>query len=281
MKPAAFDYLAPTSVEGAIAALVANGDAAKVIAGGQSLVPMMNFRLARPGVLVDINRIPGLDRIAADGTTLTIGALARHARFERPVCDGPLGALLPLVAGHIAHAPIRTRGTFCGSLAHADPASEWCALALALDAVLVAEGPAGRREIAASAFFRTLFTTALVPDELLVEARLPLLGPDWHCGFAEFSRRAGDYALAMAVVALRHAGGRVAEARIALGGIGFTALRSPEAEAVLRDGGSPAAAADAAAAEVDPQDDPQASAALRRDLVRAMLHRALLQAWPA
>jgi len=281
VKPAAFDYVAPTSVDGAIAALVAHGDAAKVISGGQSLVPMMNFRLARPGVLVDINRIPGLDRIAVDGATLSIGALARHAHFERPVCDGPLCTLLPLVASHIAHAPIRTRGTFCGSLAHADPASEWCALALALDAVLVAEGPAGRREIAASGFFETLFTTALASDELLVEARLPLLGPDWRCGFAEFSRRAGDYALAMAVVALRHTRGTVAEARIALGGIGFTALRSPTAEAVLRDGGSATAAADAAAAAVDPQDDPQASAALRRDLVRAMVHRALLQAWPA
>lgn len=280
MKPAAFDYLPARSIAEAVAAL-ARPDA-KVIAGGQSLVPMMNFRLARPALLVDINRIPGLDTIAEENGALAIGALVRHARLETPVCGGPLGALLPRIARHIAHAPIRTRGTFCGSLAHADPASEWCATALALDAVMVAEGPAGRRGIAARDFFQGLFTTALAPEELLVQARLPLMGPEWRCGFQEFSRRAGDYALAMAVVALRlEGGGRIAAARIALGGVGGQPLRAARAEAVLVAGGSAAEAADAAAAEIDPQDDPQASAALRRDLVRAMVRRALAEALPA
>lgn len=281
MKPAIFGHVAPKSVAEAVAALATHGGEAKVIAGGQSLVPMMNFRLARPGMLVDINRIRGMDGIVAAGGTLNIGALARHARFERPVCDGPLGALLPVIVRQIAHAPIRTRGTFCGSLAHADPASEWCALAVALDAVMVAEGPDGRREVAARDFFKGLFTTALAAEELLVEARLPLLGVGWSCGFAEFSRRAGDYALAMAVVALRFEGGVVAEARIGLGGIGLTALRAPGAEAALLAGDAPERAADAAAAEVDPLEDPQASAPLRRDLVHAMVKRALRQAWPA
>jgi carbon-monoxide dehydrogenase medium subunit len=275
MKPAAFDYVVPRSVAEAVATLAAFGPEAKVIAGGQSLVPMMNFRLARPEVLVDINRIPGLDHLQAEAGQLRIGTLVRHARLERPACEGPLGALLPLVAHHIAHAPIRTRGTFCGSLAHADPASEWCATALALDAVLVAEGPGGRREIAAGEFFLGMFTTALAPEELLVEARLPLLGPNWRCGFQEFSRRAGDYALAMAVVALRLEEGRVAEARIALGGLGGQPLRAPAAEAALVAGADAAAAADLAAAGIDPQEDPQCSAALRRDLVRAMTQRAL------
>lgn len=281
MKPAAFGYLAPTSVAEAIAALASHDGEAKVIAGGQSLVPMMNFRLARPGVLVDINRIPDLDHVDAADGALVVGALARHARFERPVCAGPLGALLPVAARHIAHAPIRARGTFCGSLVHADPASEWCALVLMLDAVLVTEGPAGRRHIAARDFFQGLFTTALAAEELLVEARLPLLGTEWRCGFAEFSRRAGDYALAMAVVALRWRDGAVAEARIGLGGIGFTALRAPAAERALVAGGTPEDAAEVAASAADPQDDPQASAALRRDLVRAMVRRALRQAWVA
>lgn len=280
MKPAAFDYVAPRSLAEAVAAMTLNADA-KVIAGGQSLVPMMNFRLARPGLLVDINGIPGLDGIAVRDGMLCIGALARHARFEAAVCDGPLGVLLPVVAHHIAHTPIRTRGTFCGSLCHADPASEWCATALMLDAVMVAEGPAGRREIAARDWFQGLFTTALAADEILVEVRLPLLGAGWRVGFQEFSRRAGDYALAMAVVALRVDGARVAEARIGLGGIAFTPLRASAAEAALVAGATPEAAADAAAAEVEPMDDPQASAELRRDLVRAMVKRALRQALSA
>src|SRR5271170_4068805 len=227
MKPAAFLYLAPRS------RAEAHDDDGKLLAGGQSLVPAMNFRLARPAVLIDINRVPDLSTIARDGASLRIGALSRHARFERPVTDGPLGALLPEVARHIAHTPIRARGTFGGSLAHADPASEWCALALALNATIVAESKAGARTIAAADFFRSIFTTALKADELLTEIRLPWLSADWRCGFAEYSRRAGDFALAMAVVALRLEQGVIREASIALGGVGATPLPAVGAARLL------------------------------------------------
>jgi carbon-monoxide dehydrogenase medium subunit len=183
---------------------------------------------------------------------------------------------------HIAHAPIRTRGTFCGSLAHADPASEWCATTLALGGTLVCASAEGRREVPADDWFQGVFTTALRENEILAEVRLPLLGADWRCGFAEFSRRAGDFALAMAVVALRIEGGVVRQARIALGGIGGTPVLAPGAAASLLGGAvneaAIVAAASRAAEECDPQDDIHAPAEYRRDLVRAMVRRALVQA---
>jgi len=285
MKPAAFLYLAPRSRDEALDAIAAHGDDGKVLAGGQSLVPAMNFRLARPGVLIDINRVPDLSTVARDGASLRIGALSRHARFERPVTDGALGALLPEVARHIAHTPIRMRGTFGGSLAHADPASEWCALALALNATIVAEGKSGTRTIAAADFFQSIFTTALKPDELLTEIRLPWLDASWRCGFAEYSRRVGDFALAMAVVALRLEHGVIRAASIALGGVGATPLPAASAARLLL-GASPsdallAEAGAAAAREVDPQGDIHATATYRRELVGAMTRRALRQALAA
>jgi carbon-monoxide dehydrogenase medium subunit len=285
MKPAAFLYQAPRSRAEALDAVAAHGDDGKVLAGGQSLVPAMNFRLARPAVLIDITRVPDLSTIARDGTSLRIGALSRHARFERPVTDGPLGALLPEVARHIAHTPIRARGTFGGSLAHADPASEWCALAVALNATIVAESKAGVRTIAARDFFQSIFTTALKPDELLTEIRLPWLSADWRCGFAEYSRRAGDFALAMAVVALRLEQGVIREASIALGGVGATPLPAVGAARLLL-GATPsdallAASGDAASREVDPQGDIHATPTYRRELVGAMTRRALRQALAA
>jgi carbon-monoxide dehydrogenase medium subunit len=282
MKPAAFAYHAPTSQDAVIALLARHGEDAKILAGGQSLVAAMNFRLARPAILIDVNRVPGLDAIRTDATHLHIGALSRHARFENPVTDGPLGRLLPQVAACIAHTPIRTRGTFGGSLAHADPASEWCALALALNAQIVTQGPDGMRVIPAEDFFITIFTTALRPDELLTEIRLPHLDASWRCGFAEYSRRAGDFALALAVVALRLHRGVIAEARIGFGGIASTPVASPEAAAILL-GQAPsealwAAAAEAASAAADPPGDIHGSAEYRRSLVGAMLRRALRQA---
>jgi carbon-monoxide dehydrogenase medium subunit len=285
MKPAAFDYHAPATLDAALALLHHHGEAARILAGGQSLVPTMAFRMARPGVLVDINRIPALAYARAEAGTLRIGALARHAWFETPRAAGPLGRLLPLVAHHIAHAPIRMRGTFCGSLAHADPASEWCATALALGGTLVLAGPQGHREVAAEDWFQGVFTTAIAADEVLVEARLPLLDDSWRCGFAEFSRRAGDFALAMAVVAVRVEAGSVREARIALGGIGGTPVLARAAAATLV-GAVPGAAAarraaDCAAAACDPQDDIHAPADYRRDLVGAMVRRALDAAFAA
>jgi aerobic carbon-monoxide dehydrogenase medium subunit len=282
MKPAPFDYHAPRSVDEAVELLAAHGDDAKVLAGGQSLVPAMNFRLARPAVLVDINRIAELDFCIASDGALRIGALTRHLRFERPVTDGPLGPLLADVVRYVAHLPIRVRGTFTGSLAHADPAAEWCVVATTLDAEIRARGPDGERSIPAAAFFRSILTTSLRPDELITEVRLPALGPDWRFGFAEFSRRAGDFALSMALAALRLDGGRIAEARIGVGGAGDRPLRISEAEQVLQGTvPGPEALAEAgaiAAAAVDPFEDLHASVAYRRDLVRVMTKRALERA---
>lgn len=282
MKPAAFRYHVPRSKPEILALLAQHGADGKILAGGQSLVPAMNFRLARPAVLIDINRVPGLDDIRVEGTQLRIGALSRHAAFEQSVTGGPLGTLLPQVAACIAHTPIRARGTFGGSLAHADPAAEWCALSLALGAELVLEREGGQRAVAASAFFTTIFTTALQPDELLTEIRLPLFDGSWGCGFAEFSRRAGDFALALAVAAVRLDGGRIQEARIALGGVGPTPVLAPAAVAVLTGAGPTEAlfcqASEAAAAALNPDSDIHASAEYRRDLAAAMLRRALRQA---
>ena len=282
MKPAPFDYHAPRTVAEAIELLAAHGDDAKVLAGGQSLVPAMNFRLARPAVLVDINRIGELDFCSTGGGALRIGALTRHVRFERPVTEGALGALLADVMHYVAHLPIRVRGTFAGSLAHADPAAEWCTVATTLDAEIRARGPAGERSIGAADFFRSILTTSLRPDELITEVRLPMLGPDWRFGFVEFSRRAGDFALSMALTVLRIDGERIAEARVGVGGAGDRPLRITQAEQALAgavpDREALAEAAAMAAASVDPFDDLHASAAYRRDLVRVMTRRALERA---
>jgi carbon-monoxide dehydrogenase medium subunit len=283
MKPAAFQYFAPRSLDEALDLLAEHGEEGKVLAGGQSLVPAMNFRLARPQSLIDINRIAELDYVREEGATLRIGALARHARFEAPIAPGPLGALLPRIARHIAHLPIRVRGTFAGSIAHADPASEWCLLATTTGAEMVAAGKTGTRVLRSDEFFTGALTTALAPEELLTEIRLPLLGDEWCTGFVEFSRRAGDYALAMSVALLRREGGRVVEARIGVGGAADRPLRSAAAEQILvgSDGGRAAAraAANAAAQEIEhPLEDIQADAEYRRDLVRAMVERAVAQA---
>src|SRR5215470_3628696 len=169
MKPASFRYHAPRTVAEAVAILadVASDDGC-VLAGGQSLVPTMAFRMARPSHLVDINGVAKLDRLGVDGDRLIIGACVRHAAFHRPVVDGPLGRLLPFVVRHIAHYPIRTRGTFCGSLAHADPASEWCLTAVTLGAEMIAQSARATRTIAADEFFDGIMTTSLAGDELLV-----------------------------------------------------------------------------------------------------------------
>lgn len=282
MKPAPFRYFAPRSVEEAVALLADHGGDGKVLAGGQSLVPTMNFRLARPASLIDINRVATLDRLAVADGMLRIGALARHAAFEKPVAPGPLGTFLPEVARHIAHLPIRMRGTFAGSLAHADPASEWCLVAVTLGAEIVVTGHAGMRMVEADAFFRTALTTALEPEELITEVRLPLLGPEWSGGFAEFSRRAGDYALAMAAAMIRIEDGLIREIRLGVGGAAGRPARIATAEQALigRKPGADAfaAAAEAAAAAIDPLEDVQATAAFRRDLVRAMTRRALMAA---
>ncbi len=283
MKPAAFRYHAPKSIEEAIAVLaeVAPQDG-RVLAGGQSLVPTMAFRLAKPAHLVDINGVDALKRLAVADGKLSIGACVRHAAFHSPVCEGPLGKLLADVVRHIAHYPIRTRGTFCGSLAHADPSSEWCLLMTALDGEMVARSARGTRTIAARDFFKGIMTTALRDDELLVEARLPMLSAGTHCGFYEFNRRAGDFAMAAALATYRVEDGKIIAPRVAVGGVEPNPRRIAEAEKAL-EGAAPGdkafrAAAEAATAAVDPMEDITTSAEFRRDLVLAVTRRALERA---
>ncbi len=283
MKPAAFRYHAPKTVDEAIALLAEfAADDGRVLAGGQSLVPTMAFRLARPAHLVDINGVEALNRIAVADGKLVIGACVRHSAFHKPVCEGPLGKLLTDVVHHIAHYPIRNRGTFCGSLAHADPASEWCLVLAALDGEVVAQSVRGARTIAARGFFKGIMTTALRDDELLVEARLPLLPAGTRCGFYEYSRRAGDFALAAAVGLYRLDGGKITEPRLAIGGAEVNPRRIAQAERALA-GAAPGhqafrAAAQAAMEAIDPMEDVINSAEFRRDLVLAVARRALERA---
>ena len=283
MKPAPFVYHAPKTVNDALANLAEFGPQdGRVLAGGQSLIPMMAFRMARPAHLIDINTVAGLDRLAVEGDVLSVAACVRHAAFHRPVVEGPTGALLSRVVRDIAHYPIRLRGTFCGSLAHADPASEWCLAAVTLGAEIVAMSRRGRRVIAADDFFEGMMATALAEDEVLLEARLPLLAPDTRFGFYEFSRRAGDYALAMALVTFRLQDGAIVAPRIGIGGAEARPRRMAAAEAVLAgrrpDTESFRAAAEAAADAIEPMEDIHADAEFRLDLVRAVTRRALERA---
>lgn len=286
MKPASFQYHAPETVQAMLALLARHGGDGKLIAGGQSLVPTMNFRLARPAHLLDMNGIAELDFLRIEPGRLRIGALTRHAAFHQPVAEGPTGTLLSEVVRHIAHYPIRQRGTFAGSVAHADPASEWCLVTAMLDAEIVARSEKGERVLQAAEFFLGIFATRLRPDEIVTEIRLPLLDANWRTGFYEFSRRAGDFAIAMTAVALRIASGKVAEARVGIGGVEDRPFRCAAAEQALigrAADGSAITAAISEAAEivsktVKPMEDLHADAAYRRDLVRTTTRRALQQA---
>ena len=280
MKPAPFRYHAPKTIEEAVETLaeVAPEDG-RVLAGGQSLVPIMAFRLARPAHLVDINGVDALKRLAVEGGKLCIGACVRHAAFHKPVVDGPLGRLLTAVVHHIAHYPIRTRGTFCGSIAHADPASEWALVVAALDGEMVAQSTSGIRITPARDYFHGIMSTALREDELLIEVRLPILPEDTRCGFYEFNRRAGDFALAMALAIFRIRDGVMMEPRLAVGSVEAKPRRIAQAEEALA-GRPPDRAAFEAAAErveaaVDPLDDVIIGAEYRRDLARTISRRAL------
>ncbi|MBV8791135.1 MAG: FAD binding domain-containing protein [Pseudolabrys sp.] len=280
MKPASFTRHVPKTLDEALKILaeVAPQDG-RVLAGGQSLVPIMAFRMARPAHLVDINEVAGLDTLKVENGKLTIGARVRHGAFHKPVVEGPLGALLATVVRHIAHYPIRMRGTFCGSLAHADPASEWCLTAATLDAELVAKSARGTRTIAAQDFFTGIMSTALKDDELLAEVRLPLLLAGTKFGFNEFSRRAGDFAMAAALVVYSLQDGKMSGAKVGLGGAEATPRRVPAAEAVLNGvvpgDGAFRAAAEAAVNAINPLEDHQTSGEYRCDLVRAVVRRAL------
>lgn len=282
MKSSSFAYHAPKSVPDALDLLEALADEdPRIIAGGQSLVPMMAFRMAQPGHLIDINGIETLGTIEVTEKELLVGALVRHAQFEKPVVDGPLGQLLSKVAHHIAHAPIRTRGTFCGSLAHADPASEWCLTAVTLGAKLEARSKSVTRLISADELLTGLMSTTLDSGEMIVGARIPLLPGTTRFGFYEFSRRPGDYAMAMSLVAFEIENGLIANARVGVGGAEDRPRRIEASENELngKEPGKAAfvRAADAAASAIEPMEDIQASAEYRLDLVRVVVRRALEQ----
>lgn len=283
MKPAPFTYHRPASIEEALALLAETADdGGRVLAGGQSLIPMMALRVAYPPHLIDINEIEELKRAEVVGDQFVIGALARHARFHEPVAPGPLGRLMTRVVHNIAHYPIRQRGTYCGSLAHADPASEWCLVTATLGGTIVARNQNGTREIPVSEYFQGVMATALEADELLAEVRLPLLADDERFGFVEFNRRAGDFALGMSLVTLRVVDGVIVEARVGVGGAEEHPRRIAEAEVELV-GKAPGdaafrAAGAAAAAAIDPLEDAQTNAEYRRDLVATVVRRALEQA---
>lgn len=284
MKPAPFRYLAPRSVDEAVALLGQHAGEARVLAGGQSLVPLMNMRLATPAALVDINRLAELSYVRPWDGGIAIGALTRDSALE---ASAEAAARLPMLVEAsrlVGHSAIRNRSTVGGSIAHADPAAELPAALFALDAQIVARGPAGERTISATDFFQGYLQTALAPDELLVELRVPGLPAGAGSTFIEFARREGDYAIAgvAAAVALA-ADGTIADARLALCAVGPTALRATAAEALLR-GRRPGPDAWAAAAEAvqaaitDPPADLHGSADYRRHLAGVLTRRALIAA---
>ncbi len=280
MKPAPFAYHAPTELAAALHLLATLApQEGRILAGGQTLVPAMAFRMARPAHLIDINGIRELDGISVTGDRLRIGACTRHAFFESDQIPGCLGDLLRKVVRFIGHYPIRQRGTFCGSIANADPSSEWCCLTAALDGTIVAQSERGTRRIASKDFYKALMTTALQDDELITAVELPLLARETRTGFCEFSRRAGDFAIVMALVTFRLERGRIADARVGIGGAEATPRRIAEAEAALN-GKEPksgifAAAGAAGAAAIEPIEDNDNSAEYRRALVQTLIGRAL------
>jgi aerobic carbon-monoxide dehydrogenase medium subunit len=282
MKPAPFEYLRPTSLGDALQALSKHGGTGKILAGGQSLIPMMNLRLARPEVLIDINRLPGLDQVKAEGSELVIGALARHSSlYESPV----VAKHCPLMSEayrHVAHKPIRNRGTLGGNISHADPASEMPAVLLAVGATVIAKNVKGERKIAAKDFFQGPLTTALKPDEMLTEIRIPAAPTNQGCAFEEEATRKGDFAMAAVAVTLTLSGGNCSQAAVAVAGMGDRAVRLDKVEAVLI--GKPVndAAIEQAAAlakqSVAPESSYHADAEFKRDLVEALTARALKSA---
>jgi carbon-monoxide dehydrogenase medium subunit len=283
VKPPPFEYQAVRSAEEAVRALAERGPEARILAGGQSLIPMLKLRLARPAALIDINRARELDYLRIEDGALVVGATARMCRLE----SDEVRRHCPLVAEaarHVGHAAIRHRSTPCGSVAHGDPAAEMPLVAACLDAELRALGPRGSRTIGGRDFQTSYFTTALAPDELLAEMRLPVLARGAGWAFLELTKRAGDFAIVAVAVSLERGPGHgVLRPRIALGAVAERPLRCPEAEAALD--GQPGtretfrAAAATATARLEPPSDVHGSGSYRRTVAQALLERALGQAW--
>ncbi len=281
MIPAPFDYVRAGSVDEAVATLAEHGDEAKVLAGGQSLLPLLRQRLAYPTVVVDLGAVPGVRGIREKGDRLVIGAMTTHDEVMR---DALVREHLPLLAeatATVADPAVRHRGTFGGSLAHADPAGDLPAVAVALDAVLVAMGPSGRRDIPASEFFLDYLQTALAPDEVLVEIEVPKLA-GWGVHYEKFHRVAQAWAIVGVAAAVRRSNGSVAEARVGLTNMGATPVRAAAVERALA--GAEAtpqalrAAAEQAAEGTEPPDDLNGKADYRRHLARVLTGRALAAA---
>lgn len=263
MKPPPFSYARAATLDDAIELLAAGGEDAKAIAGGQSLVPALAYRILRPSHLVDIGGLGGLDGVRVQEGALVVGALTRHVQLERLALPQPWTALSQ-AAAFIGHTPIRVRGTIGGSLAHADPAAELPVVAVALDAQLVLRAEGGTRTVGAGEFFRAPFTTALEPGELVVEVRFPAPPAGARSAFAEFTQRSGDFAAACVCVALAPGW-----ARVAVGGVGATPQRAAQAEASLAAGGS----VDEVDVEIYGEDE-----AYLRELVETLTRRALAEA---
>jgi carbon-monoxide dehydrogenase medium subunit len=283
MKLPAFEYACPATLSEAVALLASHGGDAKAIAGGQSLVPMLAFRVASPSLLVDLRKLPGLDQIKITEAGVSLGALVR---WRDILDDARLRRAHPLLAAaikHVAHYQIRNRGTVGGSVAHADPAAEMPGVVVTCEAEIAVTGKSGARVIPADSFFQGALTTALASDEIIIEIRFPAWPPGRRFGFEEFALRRGDFALAAAAVFYdQDAGGRAANAHVGVIGVGDRPVRLATVEAALDgarvDAAVIARAAAAASAAVDPQDDIHASAAYRRSLVGTMVERALLSA---
>jgi aerobic carbon-monoxide dehydrogenase medium subunit len=280
VKPAPFAYHRAHSVDEAVALLTELGDEAKILAGGLSLVPMMNFRLARPSALIDVTKITGLSYLRAYGDGLRVGALTTHRTVETsrdPAVTGGFG-VLPRSARWIGHYPIRSRGTFGGSIAHADPASEWCLLAVLLDAQVILTGPEGRRKIPAGEFFQGYYTTAASPDEMITELWFPR--PEPQAVLTEFAPRQGDFAVVAAAVAVDVDGGLCRSGRVVLGGVGPQPVQV-ETGALAGQPAVPAtwqAMGERAATQIDPADDTHGSSEYRRRLAATLVARALAEA---
>jgi carbon-monoxide dehydrogenase medium subunit len=277
MKPAPFEYHRPTSLAETFDLLERYGDDGRLLAGGQSLVPALNMRLATPRAVIDINRLPGLAEIGLAPEGLVIGALARHEAVERSPLVARHAPLLAAAMRHVGHPAIRSRGTVGGSLALADPAAELPACAVALDAMLRVAGRRGERRIAAGDFFRGVYTTALEPGEVLTALVVPEAGAGWRSTIDELARRQGDFALVGLAARARVESGVVREARLVFFGVGGAPARAHGAEQALagrrHEAATLAAAASALATDLDPSGDIHASAVVRRHLARVLLSR--------
>lgn len=280
MKVAAFEYLKPASIEQAIELLANSGDSAKVLAGGQTLIPMMAFRMAQPTALIDLNGIDGLNYITEDGETLRIGAMTRHRDVERSELVGLHCPLLAQAILLVAHPVIRNRGTAGGSLSHADPAAEWPTVAMALGAEMVLRSKRGTRSVPARGFFTSLLTTALMPDEILLEIRLPKIRRGAAAAFLEVNRRHGDFALVSVAMQIAvSTSGEVDEVTLALGGVDNVPVDAgPSAQMMMGRKLDEVCFQDVARAvahSLSPSDDIHASADYRRDVAEGLIVRAL------